>query len=119
LNLILNALDAMEPSGTLTVATRCIAQPSGPAARRPAGARSAQICVTVQDTGAGISADNLARLFEPFFTTKLNGTGLGLSITRRIIHEHKGEISVQSQPGKGTAFQIILPAAAGPNLGTR
>jgi two-component system sensor histidine kinase HydH len=111
LNLFLNALDAMEPHGTLTVTTRPIAPPSAPAAW-PQGPGSPQIAVTVQDTGAGISPDNLARLFEPFFTTKPNGTGLGLSITRRIIHEHQGEISVQSQPGKGTTFEIVLPAAA-------
>jgi two-component system sensor histidine kinase HydH len=110
LNLFLNALDAMEPNGTLTVTTRPIVPPAAPAAWRP-GPGSGQIVVTVQDTGAGISPDNLARLFEPFFTTKPNGTGLGLSITRRIIHEHQGEISVQSQPGKGTVFKVVLPAA--------
>jgi two-component system sensor histidine kinase HydH len=111
LNLFLNALDAMEPNGTLTVTTRPVAPGPAPAAWRHA-AGSAQIRITVQDTGAGISAENLARLFEPFFTTKPNGTGLGLSITRRIIHEHQGEISVQSQPGKGTSFEIVLPAAS-------
>jgi two-component system sensor histidine kinase HydH len=110
LNLFLNALDAMGPKGTLTVTTHPIAPPQATAAW-PDGPGSPQIGVTVQDTGAGISPDNLARLFEPFFTTKPNGTGLGLSITRRIIQEHQGEISVQSQPGKGTVFQIVLPAA--------
>ena len=54
----------------------------------------------------------MARLFEPFFTTKPNGTGLGLPITRRIILEHQGDISVQSQPDKGTAFHILLPVSA-------
>jgi signal transduction histidine kinase len=51
----------------------------------------------------------MERLFEPFFTTKPNGTGLGLLITRRIIQEHRGAITVQSQPDKGTTFQILLP----------
>jgi two-component system sensor histidine kinase HydH len=110
LNLFLNALDAMEPNGTLTVTTRSIGPCPASTARRH-GRASPQIVVTVQDTGTGISAENLARLFEPFFTTKPNGTGLGLSITRRIIHEHQGEISVQSQPAKGTTFKIVLPAA--------
>jgi signal transduction histidine kinase len=54
----------------------------------------------------------MARLFEPFFTTKPNGTGLGLLITRRIIQEHRGTITVESQPDKGTSFQITLPASA-------
>ena len=111
LNLFLNALDAMEPNGTLTVTTRTIALSAVPAAWRR-GPGSPQIGVTIRDTGAGIPAENLARLFEPFFTTKPDGTGLGLSIARRIIHEHQGEISVQSQPGKGTIFEIVLPAAA-------
>jgi signal transduction histidine kinase len=66
----------------------------------------------VKDDGAGIPARDLARLFEPFFTTKPNGTGLGLLITRRIILEHQGTITVESQPGRGTAFQITLPASA-------
>ncbi|MGO8674928.1 MAG: two-component system sensor histidine kinase NtrB [Limisphaerales bacterium] len=108
LNLFLNALDAMEPKGTLTVTTRPIARPS---ALVGCGPGPTQIGVTVHDTGAGISPENLARLFEPFFTTKPNGTGLGLSITRRIIHQHQGGISIQSQPGKGTAVEIVLPAA--------
>jgi two-component system sensor histidine kinase HydH len=115
LNLFLNALDAMEANGTLTVKTR----PLTPAAAAPARGRdrgAGQIAITIQDTGAGISANNLARLFEPFFTTKPNGTGLGLAITRRIIHEHQGEISVHSQPGRGAVFEIVLPAAAGPEV---
>jgi signal transduction histidine kinase len=110
-NLFLNALEAMAPEGTLSVATELIsskaqtAQPGGSAGR-------AQLRVTVKDDGAGIAPRDLAHLFEPFFTTKANGTGLGLSITRRIILEHQGTITVESQPGRGTAFHILLPAAA-------
>jgi signal transduction histidine kinase len=110
LNLFLNALDAMEPNGKLTLTTRPAEPSSAPVAGRNRPA-SPQIRVTVQDTGPGISPENLPRLFEPFFTTKPTGTGLGLSITRRIIHEHQGEISVRSEPGKGTVFEILLPAA--------
>ena len=66
----------------------------------------------IKDNGAGISPELLGRLFEPFFTTKPDGTGLGLAITQRIIVEHEGDISVESQPGQGTAFHIRLPAAA-------
>ena len=61
-----------------------------------------QLRVTIKDTGAGIPPENLARLFEPFFTTKPKGTGLGLAITRRIILEHRGDITVESHPGQGT-----------------
>jgi two-component system sensor histidine kinase HydH len=54
----------------------------------------------------------MGRLFEPFFTTKPKGTGLGLAITRRIILEHRGDITVESHPGQGTTFQILLPVSA-------
>jgi two-component system, NtrC family, sensor histidine kinase HydH len=104
-NLFLNALEAMGPSGTLTIATEVISPGAG-LKGLPAEAR---IGLTIQDTGSGIPPENLARLFEPFFTTKANGTGLGLPITRRIIHEHRGDITVESAPAKGTTFRIILP----------
>ena len=104
LNLFLNALEAMEPGGALTVATELVAG----ATTVPAW--NGQLRVTVADNGLGIDPANLSRLFEPFFSTKPNGTGLGLAITRRIVHEHHGEITVQSQPNRGTTFQILLPA---------
>jgi signal transduction histidine kinase len=94
-NLFLNSLEAMAPHGTLTVGT--------------GASNGRNLEVTVRDTGAGISADIIDRLFEPFFTTKPNGTGLGLPITRRIIYEHGGSISVESQPNKGATFTILLP----------
>ena len=107
-NLFLNALEAMGPGGTLTVATELVSPGAGLASRK--GFRGeAQIGLMIQDTGAGIPAENLPRLFEPFFTTKASGTGLGLPITRRIIQEHRGDITVQSQPNKGTTFRITLP----------
>jgi signal transduction histidine kinase len=105
-NLFLNALEAMGPRGTLTVATQNSSPGAGPKGL-PADTR---IALTIQDSGAGIPAENLARLFEPFFTTKPGGTGLGLPITKRIIQEHRGDISVESEPGKGTTFRITLPA---------
>jgi signal transduction histidine kinase len=97
-NLFLNSLEAMPPHGILTVGT-------GPSDDR-------NVRVTVTDTGPGISPEIIDRLFEPFFTTKPNGTGLGLPITRRIIYEHGGSISVESQPNKGATFTILLPAYA-------
>lgn len=106
LNLFLNALDAMGPNGALTVATELL---DGASSAPERNGQHRQLRVTVADNGIGIDHANLGRLFEPFFTTKQNGTGLGLAITRRIIHEHQGEISVQSQPSQGTTFSILLP----------
>jgi two-component system NtrC family sensor kinase len=112
INLFLNALEAMPAKGTLTVATQCVPADTLPAILQDSAQRPC-ICVTIQDTGTGIPPEDLPRLFEPFFTTKPNGTGLGLLITRRIVLEHQGDISVQSRPGWGTAFRIVLPAVAG------
>ncbi len=103
MNLLLNAVEAMGPNGTLTLGTEISAGDDG--------ARTLQI--QIQDTGTGIAPENVARLFEPFFTTKKNGTGLGLAICHRIIHGHQGTIRAQSQAGKSTTFSISLPAAAG------
>jgi len=108
-NLLLNALEAMGPNGILSVITETVL-PASQTARPADTAAPAQLRLIVQDNGVGISPENLARLFEPFFTTKPNGTGLGLPITRRIIQEHRGAITVQSQPNRGTAFHILLPA---------
>ncbi len=71
--------------------------------------------VTVADTGSGIAPENLARIFDPFFTTKPSGqgTGLGLAITNDIVHEHGGDITVESQLGRGTTFTLRFPANRG------
>jgi signal transduction histidine kinase len=110
-NLFLNALEAMGPNGTLSVTTG-ICSPQARSARRGVSVDRPHLRVAIKDTGAGIPPENMARLFEPFFTTKPQGTGLGLAITRRIILEHRGDISVESRPGQGTTFQILLPASA-------
>jgi signal transduction histidine kinase len=62
-----------------------------------------------KDTGKGIPEDMQARIFEPFFSTKEEGIGLGLPIAQRIVEEHRGEIRVESHPGKGTTFFVTLP----------
>ena len=109
-NLLLNAAEAMGTNGSLTVATELIS----PASVRPKSApgSGAHVRVTIADTGIGITTENMNRLFEPFFTTKQQGTGLGLTIARRIVQEHHGDISAQSQVNKGTTFSILLPVHA-------
>jgi signal transduction histidine kinase len=97
----MNAGDAMEEmkGGTLTVTTDIV---DG----------SARIRST--DTGCGIPQDKISKIFNPFFTTKPvgKGTGLGLSVSYGIIKEHRGEVTVQSEVGKGTTFTILIPLAA-------
>ena len=63
----------------------------------------------IEDSGPGMSAEELSRIFDPFYTTKRKGTGLGLAIAYRIIEKHRGTLSVRSQPGSGTLFRIELP----------
>jgi len=97
-NLIDNAIDAMKGQGELVVRT---------------SAEFGRALVEIQDSGSGISQEIQDRIFEPFFTTKPvgEGTGLGLDTVYRIVQQHRGEIRVQSQPGK-TSFQVRLPFAA-------
>jgi signal transduction histidine kinase len=105
INLLLNAAEAMPGDGTITLETDVVAGDGAVGAQH-----NRQLRVLIRDSGDGISSENLAHLFEPFFTTKKSGTGLGLAITRRIIHEHHGSIRAESEPGKGAAFHIYLPA---------
>jgi two-component system NtrC family sensor kinase len=69
------------------------------------------VCAGLQDTGDGISEENLARIFDPFFTTKHEGTGLGLSISYGIIENNGGKIEVKSRVGEGTTFVVMLPVS--------
>jgi len=107
-NLFLNAIEATGDHGTLTVATEFLTKPPGAAATPPPN--QPHVRVTVADTGTGIEPQHLHRMFEPFFTTKSHGTGLGLLISRQIVQEHSGQITVHSEPKKGTTFSILLPA---------
>jgi len=102
MNIVLNAIQAMPEGGNLRIITS-IEQESVD------GDISDFVAVKFEDTGCGISEENLSNLFNPFFTTKNGGSGLGLSISRRIIKEHNGHINVASKVGKGTAFTIKLP----------
>jgi signal transduction histidine kinase len=109
LNLLFNAVEAMETGGKLSVTTELV---NPPGATGAAASGPTQLSVKIKNTGSGIAAEHLARLFDPFFTTKTNGTGLGLSITRRIIQEHGGTIRVESTPNEGATFTIVLPSAS-------
>ena len=113
INLFFNALDAMQPRGKLTVSTEMV-----PAGANTAGLPHSKdrplVRLAIADNGSGIPPENIDRLFEPFFTTKPDGTGLGLAITRRIIQEHHGAITVQSELNKGTTFSLTLPATGNP-----
>jgi len=72
---------------------------------------NARINIEISDTGSGIAPGDLSKIFEPFFTTRTTGTGLGLAIVRKAIHDHGGQITTRSEPGKGTRFVISLPLA--------
>jgi signal transduction histidine kinase len=97
INIIRNGKEAMEGEGEMMV-------------------RSSHVGETIQieiiDTGIGIPPDKLERIFDPYFTTKRTGTGLGLATTKRIIEDHGGDIHCDSEPGKGTRFEIRLPIAS-------
>ena len=107
-NLLLNAVEATGPEGAITVSTEAVTG-DAQVQLREGGGTAGFLRVKITDTGAGIAAENLESIFEPFFTTKPSGTGLGLPVTRSIIEEHQGDIRVESQPGKGTTFTVLLP----------
>ena len=113
LNLLLNAIQAMAPDSALAPGmTAGAADPpiGGELLIQTVQAKNSAI-LYVSDTGVGIPPENLRRVFDAYFTTKKGGTGLGLPTTRRIIEEHGGHITVQSEPGKGTSFRVELPLA--------
>ncbi len=96
-NLITNACQAIPDNGTLTISSKNIEPDT--------------VAVTFTDTGTGITEENMKKIFEPLFTTKVKGIGLGLVVSKMIIELHGGRIDVQSVPGKGTAFTVILPVS--------
>jgi two-component system sensor histidine kinase HydH len=94
INLLKNAMEAMENGGTIIVTT---------------ASDDSQVMVAVQDNGKGIDPDILPNIFNPFFTTKKTGTGLGLAVINKIIEDHHGSITVASTPSQGTTFTVALP----------
>lgn len=95
LNLVLNAVQAMSIGGRLTIAT---------------GSGGNKLWMKIEDTGSGMSAEQVKQLFEPFKTTKSRGLGLGMPYAQKVIQQHGGRITVDSKPGKGTQVAIELPA---------
>lgn len=98
INIMLNGIQAMSPGGCLTL--RVLALPE-----------EHHGVVEIGDTGPGIGEEDRKRIFDPFFTTKSDGTGLGLSVSYSIIEKHEGFINLDSQPGQGTTFRVVLPLA--------
>jgi len=95
LNLVLNAVQAMSSGGHLTIAT---------------GMAGEKLWMEIRDTGSGMSPDQIKQIFEPFNTTKSRGLGLGMPYAQKIVHQHGGQIVVESRPGRGTQVRIELPA---------
>ena len=95
-NILLNAVQAIPDQGIIRIVTSCDRE---------------NVSVRIQDNGVGIAPENLGRIFDPFFTTKPvgSGIGLGLYLAYGIVHKHGGRIAVISEPGKGSAFTVVLP----------
>ena len=116
MNLAVNSRDAMPDGGTLTLATGYRIVSAADARRQRGLSPGAYSLLIVRDTGAGMDEATRSRIFEPFFTTKERGkgTGLGLSMVYGIVKQTGGYVHVDTAPGRGTAFTIHLPVAAGP-----
>jgi signal transduction histidine kinase len=106
-NLIENAMDAMTAGGTLTVQSQVV--------EAPPTETDGWLAVDVVDTGHGIALENREQIFQPFFTTKKSGrgTGLGLAIAFDTVRSHGGQLLVDSEPGKGTRFRVLLRGSEG------
>jgi signal transduction histidine kinase len=99
INLLSNALDATAPGGVIAIGTHRQGEPPS------------TVALEVTDTGSGIAPEHLSKVFDPFFTTKPpgKGTGLGLSVCFGIVQDHQGTITVDSRPGRGCTFTVLLP----------
>lgn len=101
LNLLINGVEAMEHTGTLSVVLDRVQDRAGNHVR-----------IAIEDTGPGIPAEQLAKIFIPFFTTKASGTGLGLALVQKIVFAHNGRIEVENTEAGGARFTILLPAGS-------
>ena len=94
LNLLQNAIDAMPKGGTLTITSK---------------RSNGRVEIAFRDTGVGMTEETIRKLWSPLFTTKAKGMGFGLAISRRLVEAHGGSITVESRPGEGSTFTVILP----------
>lgn len=118
INLATNARDAMQNGGVIAIEAKQVKLGKEYVEKHGYGEPGAYAIISFTDTGTGIDKKTRERIFEPFFTTKGvgKGTGLGLSIVYGIVKQHKGYINVESEPGKGTRFDIYLPLAKSPEI---
>jgi len=116
MNLCINARDAMPNGGQLTLRAENVQLDANAAQLHPDAHPGAYLLVTISDTGEGMAPETIEKIFQPFFTTKelRGGTGLGLSTSLDIVKTHGGFITVKSQPGQGSQFNVYLPALTTP-----
>jgi CheY-like chemotaxis protein len=112
-NLVINARQAMPQGGKMEVRIGNADLSANSIPLLPAGK---YVKISIKDHGPGIALEHLPRIFEPYFTTKKAGTGLGLATVYSVIRKHDGQIKVISEPGKGTTFELYLPASQKPVL---
>lgn len=110
MNLCINAIEAVEGPGKITIRATNVMVDEGLCMKHPTLKPGPHVHLSVADTGSGMSSDVIARVFEPFFTTKFQGRGLGLAAVYGIVRNHHGWIGVDSEAGKGTTFNVYLPA---------
>ena len=109
MNLVINASEAIgSRPGLITVTSKLVAGPVG-----ETGGTAPCVSLEITDTGSGMNPETKARIFEPFFTTKFTGRGLGLAAVHGIVRGHHGVLEVESEPGRGTTFRLLFPAAKG------
>ncbi len=110
LNLIKNAVEAIEIQGKVTISTRVA---SDYHLNKPGSRPVPLVVIEIRDTGPGISAEDMDRIFTPFYSTKTQGSGLGLATCQKIVNNHNGFLKVSSKPGEGTTFAVSLPLLTG------
>jgi signal transduction histidine kinase len=94
INIIKNGIEAMPAGGVINISSE---------------KKGSYTIISIKDQGSGMTKENMKQIGEPFFSTKEKGTGLGLPICLRILKEHKGELKIESESGKGSTFYVILP----------